>query len=53
VGADLESDMRRCRIVREELGPDRKLMVDANQKWDVQQVRSSCAPFFQTLSPVS
>ncbi|MEO3431826.1 L-fuconate dehydratase [Inquilinus sp. CAU 1745] len=35
VGGDLDDDVRRCAIVREEIGPDRKLMVDANQKWDV------------------
>ncbi|MAE95473.1 MAG: fuconate dehydratase [Deltaproteobacteria bacterium] len=37
VGADLRDDVRRCRIVREEIGPDRKLMVDANQVWDVDE----------------
>jgi len=35
VGADIDNDVRRCRIAREILGPDRKLMVDANQAWDV------------------
>ncbi len=35
VGRDLEDDLRRCRIIREEIGPDRRLMVDANQVWDV------------------
>lgn len=35
VGQDLEDDIRRCRIVREEIGEGRFLMVDANQKWDV------------------
>ena len=35
VGGDLQDDIRRLTIVREEIGPDRKLMVDANQKWDV------------------
>jgi len=35
VGADIDDDVRRCRIAREILGPDRKLMVDANQAWDV------------------
>jgi len=34
VGRDIEDDMRRARIVREEIG-DRKLMMDANQVWDV------------------
>jgi L-fuconate dehydratase len=37
VGADLEDDVRRCRIAREIIGPDRKLMVDANQRWDVDE----------------
>lgn len=37
VGQDLEDDKRRCRIVRELIGDDRTLMVDANQKWDVDQ----------------
>jgi L-fuconate dehydratase len=35
VGRDLEDDIRRLRIAREELGPDRFLMIDANQVWDV------------------
>jgi L-fuconate dehydratase len=35
VGADVDNDVRRCRIAREILGPHRKLMVDANQAWDV------------------
>jgi L-fuconate dehydratase len=37
VGADVEDDIRRMRIVREEIGPDRRLAVDANQRWDVDQ----------------
>jgi L-fuconate dehydratase len=37
VGRDLEDDLRRCAIVREEIGPERVLMVDANQVWDVNQ----------------
>ena len=35
VGARLEDDVRRLGIAREELGPDRTLMIDANQVWDV------------------
>lgn len=31
VGANLDDDRRRCRIAREVLGPDRRLMIDANQ----------------------
>jgi L-fuconate dehydratase len=37
VGGDLQDDIRRLTIVREEIGPDRWLMVDANQKWDVDE----------------
>jgi len=37
VGRDLADDIRRARIVREEIGPDRVLMVDANQVWEVDQ----------------
>lgn len=35
VGADVEDDIRRARIMREEIGPDLMLAVDANQRWDV------------------
>jgi L-fuconate dehydratase len=37
VGRDLGDDLRRCRIIREEIGDSRKLMMDANQWWDVDQ----------------
>jgi L-fuconate dehydratase len=37
VGASLEDDIRRARLIREEIGPDAKLMMDANQKWDVDE----------------
>jgi len=37
VGRDLRDDLRRAAIVREEIGPDRKLMMDANQVWDVDE----------------
>ena len=35
VGGDPEDDLRRALLVRDEIGPDNKLMVDANQKWGV------------------
>jgi len=35
VGNDLADDRRRAAVVREEIGPDRHLMMDANQRWDV------------------
>ncbi len=37
VGRDVQDDIRRCRIIREEIGDDKRLMVDANQVWDVDQ----------------
>ena len=37
VGRDLDDDVRRTRILREELGPDRRLLIDANQVWDVDE----------------
>ncbi len=43
VGADIDNDVRRCRIAREILGPDRRLMVDANQAWDVDQAVANMA----------
>jgi L-fuconate dehydratase len=37
VGGNLVDDMRRASILREEIGWDRKLMMDANQVWDVDE----------------
>src|SRR3954471_21690781 len=36
VGASLDDDVRRLRIAREVCGPDIRLAVDANQRWDVE-----------------
>jgi L-fuconate dehydratase len=41
VGRDLADDVRRAALVREEIGPDRKLMVDANQVWEVNEAIAS------------
>ncbi|MFD8306339.1 L-fuconate dehydratase [Streptomyces sp. NPDC059690] len=35
VGADLDDDVRRCRVARSVVGPDVRLAIDANQRWDV------------------
>ncbi|WP_028062199.1 L-fuconate dehydratase [Solirubrobacter soli] len=35
VGANLSDDVRRLRIAREACGPDIRIAVDANQRWDV------------------
>ena len=37
VGADLDDDIRRAGIVRAAIGPDQLLMMDANQRWDVDE----------------
>ncbi|MBN9099811.1 MAG: fuconate dehydratase [Pseudonocardia sp.] len=35
VGADLDDDRRRLRIARDTVGPDIRIAIDANQRWDV------------------
>ena len=37
VGRDLDDDIRRLRIARDVIGPDRYLMIDANQVWEVDE----------------
>ncbi len=37
VGGDASDDLRRGRLVREEIGWNRYMMVDANQKWGVEE----------------
>lgn len=37
VGLSLQDDMRRAAIIREEIGSDLTLMMDANQKWGVEE----------------
>jgi L-fuconate dehydratase len=41
VGLDLRDDLRRAAIMREEIGPDNTLMLDANQVWDVDEAIST------------
>ncbi|CAM4291600.1 L-fuconate dehydratase [Zobellia nedashkovskayae] len=43
VGSDLQDDMRRAAIIREEIGEDLRLMMDANQKWDVDEAIENMA----------
>ncbi len=33
----LEEDMKRCELVRTIIGPNRRLMIDANQRWNLDQ----------------
>src|SRR5690606_32550477 len=37
VGRDLDDDIRRLEIVRAIMGPERQLMIDANQVWEVDE----------------
>ncbi|MFD9984536.1 L-fuconate dehydratase [Streptomyces massasporeus] len=37
VGADLDDDIRRCRVARSVIGPGLRMAVDANQRWDVDE----------------
>lgn len=43
VGANLADDVRRAEIIREAMGPDRSLMMDANQVWDVGEAITNMA----------
>ncbi len=48
VGGRPEDDVRRAAIIREEIGPERRLMMDANQVWDVDEAIAAIhrlAPF--------
>lgn len=35
VGRDLDDDLRRSGVLRAEMGPEARMMIDANQVWDV------------------
>jgi len=37
VGRSLKDDLRRAKLIRDEIGWDRKLMMDANQVWEVSE----------------
>jgi len=43
VGVSIEDDIRRAQIIREEIGPERTLMMDANQVWDVDEAIANMA----------
>ncbi|KAM4606609.1 mitochondrial enolase superfamily member 1 isoform 1-T1 [Polymixia lowei] len=40
VGADLQDDIRRCSFIRQMIGPNNILMIDANQRWGVEEAVS-------------
>lgn len=37
VGQNMKDDIQRCRLIRETIGYENKLMLDANQVWDVEE----------------
>ncbi|CAL7939919.1 unnamed protein product [Xylocopa violacea] len=37
VGQNLQNDINRCQLIRDAIGPENKLMLDANQIWDVNE----------------
>jgi L-fuconate dehydratase len=43
VGGPIEDDVRRAAIIRAEIGPERLLMMDANQVWDVDEAIANMA----------
>jgi L-fuconate dehydratase len=43
VGGPIEDDVRRARLIREVIGPDALLMMDANQVWDVPEAIANMA----------
>lgn len=48
VGGNIDDDVRRCSIVRDAIGPDRRFMVDANQMWETTEAiqwMEKLAPF--------
>ena len=44
VGGDLESDLRRARLVRDAIGTGNRLSLDANQAWGVEQAIEARSP---------
>jgi L-fuconate dehydratase len=47
VGDRLEDDLRRLRIARDEVGPDIRIAIDANQRWD----RDQAIEWIRALEP--
>ncbi|OXM63895.1 enolase C-terminal domain-like protein [Amycolatopsis vastitatis] len=47
VGGNLEDDVRRMKLARETVGPDVRVAVDANQRWDV----SAAVTWMTALAP--
>ena len=43
VGAGVETDLRRARLLRDALGPETRLMLDANQAWGVDEAIAAMA----------
>ena len=41
VGRDIDDDIHRCQLIREEIGWERTIMLDANQVWGVEQAMTN------------
>ncbi|HEY3182447.1 MAG TPA: enolase C-terminal domain-like protein [Gaiellaceae bacterium] len=44
VGADPDGDLRRARLVRDAIGPEHRLSLDANQAWGVDEAIAAMTP---------
>jgi L-fuconate dehydratase len=44
VGGDPDGDLRRARLVRDAIGPEHRLSLDANQAWGVDEAIAAMAP---------
>ncbi len=47
VGKNIDEDEKRLRMIRQEIGPDSKMMLDANQVWDVDEAIKNMQRFAQ------
>jgi L-fuconate dehydratase len=50
VGLNIEDDVRRAHLMRDAIGPECHLMLDANQYWDVNEAIASI-PHFASVNP--
>jgi len=53
VGGSLADDVRRLSLARQEVGPDIRIAIDANQRWDVGRPSRGCASSSSSTSPGS
>ena len=53
VGGNLDDDIRRLSLARDEVGPDIKIAIDANQRWDVDEAIAWVSSCSRSTSPGS